>query len=202
MWKKIMVHSGLLSVFLFFSFFISCFLASSPSYAISDIVYTIDSTNSSSGFVFCGGSSGRNCSDYSFMYIYSSTDFSSISSHDYITFRVQSGGSWKDVNISPIFIPILFTDLSNFTYIGLSANPLQFSLLSGSSIVFTFSSSNPTSSCPEPEEPEPCPVIPENPYDDKFDQVIQAIYVCAGVMLVLYFFYCIYRLIIRNSGVK
>lgn len=60
-----------------------------------------------------------------------------------------------------------------------------------------------TSSCPEPEEPEPCPecqvcpAIPENPYDQKLDAIKVAIYVVAGTMLVIYFFYCIYRIIIK-----
>lgn len=40
----------------------------------------------------------------------------------------------------------------------------------------------------------------ETPYDNKLDQIIQAIYVCAGTMLVIYFFYCFYRMIIK--GVK
>ena len=44
------------------------------------------------------------------------------------------------------------------------------------------------------------PQVSETPYDDKFDKIIQAIYVCAGTMLVIYFFYCIYRMIIK--GVK
>lgn len=54
--------------------------------------------------------------------------------------------------------------------------------------------------CPVCEECQVCPAIPENPYDDKFDKIITAIYVCAATVLVVYFFYCIYRMIIKSSG--
>lgn len=39
-------------------------------------------------------------------------------------------------------------------------------------------------------------------YHDDLVAITNGIYVCAGTLLVLYFFYTIYRLIIRNSGVK
>ena len=54
-----------------------------------------------------------------------------------------------------------------------------------------------TPDCPECQECQVCPTIPENPYDNKFDAVVQAIYVVAGTMLVIYFFFCIYRIIIK-----
>lgn len=57
--------------------------------------------------------------------------------------------------------------------------------------------------CPDPEpapDPPDCPEVPENPYDDKFDNITQAIYVATATLLVIYFFYCIYRMIIK--GVK
>lgn len=56
--------------------------------------------------------------------------------------------------------------------------------------------------CPVCEECQQCPAIPENPYDDKLDNIVNAIYICAATLLVIYFFYCIYRIIIKNSGVK
>lgn len=48
-------------------------------------------------------------------------------------------------------------------------------------------------------------VPPEIVYGDYHNDLINitnGIYVCAGTILVIYFFYCIYRLIIKNSGVK
>lgn len=50
----------------------------------------------------------------------------------------------------------------------------------------------------DPEEPD-CPELPENPYDNKLDEIKYAIYAIGGVMLVIYFFYAIYKMIIGGS---
>lgn len=68
------------------------------------------------------------------------------------------------------------------------------------SFTFTLMESLPAADCPVCEECQVCPAIPENPYDDKFDKIITAIYVCAATILVVYFFYCIYRMIIKSAG--
>ena len=68
------------------------------------------------------------------------------------------------------------------------------------SSTFTLMESLPAADCPVCEECQVCPAIPENPYDDKFDKIITAIYVCAATILVVYFFYCIYRMIIKSAG--
>lgn len=47
-----------------------------------------------------------------------------------------------------------------------------------------------------------CPTIPENPYDHKLDSLITAIYVLGAIMLTIYFFYCIYGMIIKSTGGK
>lgn len=44
------------------------------------------------------------------------------------------------------------------------------------------------------------PDIPENPYDNKFDEVTKAIYVCGAVLIMLYFFFCIYKIIVKDGG--
>lgn len=50
---------------------------------------------------------------------------------------------------------------------------------------------------------EPCPVcpeIPDNPYDNKLDDIKKAIYCCGAVLIMLYFFFCIYKIIVKDGG--
>lgn len=47
----------------------------------------------------------------------------------------------------------------------------------------------------------PAEVI-QGDYHDDLVNINQSIIVCGAILLVLYFFYCIYRLIIKNSGVQ
>lgn len=54
--------------------------------------------------------------------------------------------------------------------------------------------------CPVCDECQECPIVPDNPYDEKFDNITKAIYICGAILLVIYFFYCIYRLIIHGLG--
>lgn len=50
-------------------------------------------------------------------------------------------------------------------------------------------------------EPCPvCPVIPDNPYDTKLDNITKAIYVCGSILIMLYFFFCIYKIIVKDGG--
>lgn len=69
-------------------------------------------------------------------------------------------------------------------------------------LTLSVSDSFPTSDCPVCEECQVCPAIPENPYDDKFDKIIVAIYTCGAILLIIYFFYCIYGMIIKSTGGK
>ena len=67
----------------------------------------------------------------------------------------------------------------------------------------TFSTVITISDEPFISEPEPCPIcpeIPENPYDDKFDNITRAIYCCGAVLIMLYFFFCIYKIIVKDGG--
>lgn len=52
-----------------------------------------------------------------------------------------------------------------------------------------------------PSEPcQVCPDIPENPYDNKLDDIKKAIYCCGAVLIMLYFFFCIYKIIVKDGG--
>lgn len=69
----------------------------------------------------------------------------------------------------------------------------------GSDITAILTNKEEQEPCPECQECQVCPAIPENPYDDKLDAIKVAIYVVAGTILVIYFFYCIYRMIIKGG---
>lgn len=49
--------------------------------------------------------------------------------------------------------------------------------------------------CPTPD---PCPEVPDNPYDDKLDALIKAVYYVPAVLLVIYFFYVMFSWYIRS----
>lgn len=198
--NKIIIGSGI-----FLSVFFSVFLFSS-SYAISDVVYTIDETNYTSTFSFCGGSTGINCSDYQYLII----DSTSLSNTTQFNFSIRNGLLITPYDYTQVILKIT-SDVyePKWRYDRNNSSSVASSFTS-SHLVFTvtLTDSLPSAPCPEPEEPEPCPecevcpVIPDNPYDDKFDAIVRAIYVGCATLLVLYFFYCIYRIIIRNSGVN
>lgn len=57
-----------------------------------------------------------------------------------------------------------------------------------------FSDSEP---CPEVT---PCPPIPENPYDNKLDDIKKAIYTSSAVMIMIYFFFIVYKIIVKDGG--
>lgn len=46
------------------------------------------------------------------------------------------------------------------------------------------------------------PVVVEGDYHDDLSSISSGLYVIGAILLVIYFFYCIYRMIIKNSGVK
>lgn len=53
--------------------------------------------------------------------------------------------------------------------------------------------------CDCPEVPD-CPPVPENPYDNKLDEIKNAIIMVGGVMLVIYFLFCLYQILVRHGG--
>lgn len=65
-----------------------------------------------------------------------------------------------------------------------------------------FSDTDPSSggSCPECEVCQVCPAIPDNPYDSKLDNITKAVYTCGAILIMLYFFFCIYQIIIKHGG--
>lgn len=117
--------------------------------------------------------------------------------------------SWDYVN-SNSFIPLTFRTLHNGTTASTPAyfsSRLTFAIIdiselsstitwdgtppSGLSLTATLSEDY--QSCPEIE---PCPVIPDYPYEDDLASIKNAILLCGGAILVIYFFYAIYKMIL------
>ena len=191
--RKIIIGSGIFLPVLLSVLFVS------PSYAVSDYTYTFDFNSLPSWPALCGDNSGLICSDYSYIYVHSSSISCTNKAGVVFSGLVATYNSYVPVCYDSLFRidSSLFTSSSSIYLTGGKSGTAT------GSFDVTFSENNPFSdSCPEPEEPEPCPVVPENPYDDKFDNITRAIYVCGAILIMLYFFYCIYRMIIKNSGVN
>lgn len=112
--------------------------------------------------------------------------------------RLQFVVNNNSYSINPSFSRLPFV-IFNTPFVPNYVNYVKFSnspvSTFSSSVTFTLTESY--SSCPPIE---PCPEIPESPYHNDLIDIKHSIYVCAGVLLVLYFFYCIYRMIIKTTG--
>lgn len=169
-----------LSIFAFFAvLFGSCIITSKSVSAVSDFSGSFDN-NSTFPFYICYNSSSDfpNCSDYNYIIL---------------TPHVSNSQSYQNFGFTsttlrlPVFSQSIIGIASNVTNIQVSSFPY-----SGS---FDFLLTDSYSSCPPVE---PCPEIPENPYDNKFDEIKQAILIIPATALVIYFFFCIYRMLLKG----
>ena len=198
--RKIIIGFGIFLPVLLSALFVS------PSYA-TDVSYTFDSSNSFATYTFCSWSS---CSGLRYLTITPSSSYLNSSVNWY--FQLQYFGGDPDyVNFTNNFNPALYSSPIYLTLPSGNMGQLRISFTNSQNIPSDFtlavvlSDTDPLSSsgsCPECEVCQVCPVVPENPYDEKLDNITMAIYTCGGILLVLYFFYCIYRMIIKNSGVN
>ena len=134
-----------------------------------------------------------NCSDFSFLKVENSGD--SLSSCGPSSGPVLNGALYGGLGFfDPIIVGISSSKVYVSNYQGMNQ------CASSGSFSFTYTLVSSLSNCPVCEECQVCPAVPENPYDDKFDKIITAIYTCGAILLVIYFFYCIYRMIIKSTG--
>lgn len=178
------------------SVFISSLFLCLDSFAVSDLSVTISNFGSSSPYTspICAN---QDCSTYRYVTI--QANFTSAPANGYLGLVNTTANNFYCV-LRPAYSTYTaceFTSGSDISALKAYFNNYRSAV---GSVTITLSENSPFASpCPDCEI---CPVIPENPYDNKLDQLTRAVYVCAGTMLVLYFFYCLYRLIIKNSGVK
>lgn len=186
-----------LLAFVLLSFFLS-FLNIHNSFAVDDYSVVIDQNNYnlSASIYLCGGDSGRLCSDYTY-FIYNPINVSSFNPNTFFAVRYlpYNMDFYFNKNISKTIVTI--DNISSLFY----NNPRNFPVDVSFSFELLLSNTFP-SDCPICEVCQECPAIPLNPYDDKFDKLIVAIYTCGAILLVIYFFYCIYRMIIKSTGGK
>lgn len=204
------------------SFGILCLSPVSDTYALEDLVYTLDSSNSSQFFYFCSDSesSSPNCSGYFYIFI---SQNSYCPTSGYIApYDFQYG-----YNDQPFPISVrLYADSFILYYVPSFASFFHrsFSLSSGCEITVRVSENNPYSSGIIPSGllsitengtydvtnyAEAVVDVPTSSggdggedcdYHDDLVKIYQGIMTCGGVLLVLYFFYCIYRMIIKSTG--
>lgn len=202
--RPAVITLSLLAVF-FFSLF-----TSSSVFAVSDVTLTINSSNWTTASTLCDSftNSPVSCSDFKYIII-ESTGYAPRSWINYYYEPSQSNSNTYSMQMRhPVTSPsVTVFDLPDgFKYFRfMSINYYSDITDSDFSVTITLTETDPSGDsdcpvCPEPEEPEPCPVIPDNPYDEKLDNITLAIYTCGAVVLVIYFFYCIYRMIIKTVG--
>ena len=200
-------------VFVAFSvFFSGLFITTQNSFALSDIVITVDDSNYNSVDFSCGS----DCSSYHFLLIddlsgsggfnYSFCPLSSdpfarlILSHNSGLYSVADFFLFSFDNIDQMrYCASSWTSGTSFKATLSENNPFGSSPVGDISITLNGTydvSSYATATVDVPTE------VTQGDYHNDLVNIQKSIIVCGAILLVLYFFYCIYRLIIKNSGVR
>lgn len=184
---------------------LSVFFFSDISFAVSDVSYTFDISSIPSFFDLCSLSEDS-CSSFSYFLSEPSNPGNCSNASSFFV----SGFSSANIPVPSCTSSLLFLSSPDHVYLtgGKNGN------YSGS-VTITLSEtfgSLPTGNFDITENglfdiasyatvtvDVPAEVV-QGDYHDDLSNINNSIIICAGVLLVLYFFYCIYRLIIRNSG--
>lgn len=206
-------------------FFGSFIINQNNTYAVDDITYTFDSSSSGPTYL-CGTNFTPYCSDYSYLIInYEGTSLSNYV--DFITFVFFPAVSNAYNNLLYSVSTLTVIDISSIDYqirADLSQGSSSY-ITSGSVVTITLSENNPYVSGITPSGSieltengtydvtnyaeavvnvleTDCPPGAGGNYHEDLVAINNSIMICAATCLVIYFFYCIYRMIIKNSGVK
>lgn len=201
-WKKIIIFGSLLSVF------VPAFL-SSPSYAINDYVYVWD-WDSHPSYTLCGGTSDILCSDYSYVIF----EPSGICTDNGPSFWVSGVGSSTYNSLisvcSKIIAPLdssrLFITGGRYLDTRYSGGNITITLTQSlspnapsGSLSITSNGTYDVTEYAEVDVDVP-PEIQQGDYHNDLISINQSILTCGAICLVIYFFYCIYRMIIKPLG--
>ena len=202
--KKYLIYSLFL---IFFSFFFV-----NNSYALADYVINWTSSEQGTPYVICDNTDSNlvNCSDYDYI----------IFERGLNSYNGYSSVQITNINFSNITIRVPNRLTSTYTLFD-DVSKIQLNSATLTSITITLTD-NIGTPCPEPPSGSitlsengtydvtsyaeavvdvPATVI-QGDYHDDLVRIYKAIMTCGAVVLVLYFFYCIYRMIIKSTGGK
>lgn len=201
-------------------FFGSFIINQNNTYAVSDTVLTYSSSyliSNSSIDISC---SNKPCYDYNYIHM-------EVSGTTTSTFNQAIGLKFSGAYFNWFYVgrqsSQWITLNSGFIYTSMTLNPFQLDSSNNFTLTITFTDTSPFSSTPSgsieltengtydvsqyaeavvnvPETD--CPPSSGGDYHNDLVAINNSIMICAATCLVIYFFYCIYRMIIKNSGVK
>ena len=192
----------------FLSLFFGSFITINDTSAVDDYTVTLDWANFNS-LELCGSNSGRSCSDY-FYFISEPIGTCNGNNPNYVVFGFGNVNNSISV-CNKVVMPFDSTVTSLFVTGGRSLPDRYFGNINvtlssnygfspSGDISITSNGIYDVSSYATATVDVPSEVI-QGDYHDDLVNIQNAIITCGAILLVLYFFYCIYRLIIKNSGV-
>lgn len=182
------------------------------SYAVSDLVFIIDnsSSNNTTSLSLCN----NNCSDYDYLYIEVLDSSFLLSYNPFITIttsQFQGGSSFRPLANHQVLytVPVDIISYSlnvNYSNIGSGSykivltnnNPFATGIIPSGSLSITENGTYDVTNYVEAVVDVPISSGGIGDYSDDIAEVKKAIILIPATLLLIYFFYCIYRIIVGN----